>query len=233
MAENTSQNPSLPFPHVDACDLKLKHPFTMMTIGPSGCGKTTFILALIKERKSVISPPPDRVIYAYKTYQKAFDKVMREAGDVEFVQGLNFTTVPGQRTLLLLDDLMLESLPLGHLFTVRSHHESISVIYVAHNLFHQSPEFRLAALNTNYYALFASIRGLGQVNYLAKQIFAHQKDRQRKMISAYVDATKKPFSYLFLDLRTETSDALRLRADILPQEGFKFRDCALTKAYPL
>ena len=228
MAERT-----LPFPTIEQRTVKLKHPFSMIITGSSGCGKTDWILQLIKHRDAMITPKITRVIYSYKKYQRVFDAVLKEGG-VEFVLTNDYTINPDDNTLLILDDQLLETgVPLAELFTVRVHHESISCIYVSHTLFRNDPQFRLASLNTNYFVLFKSVRGPAQVNHLAHQLFLHDRERSRRLIKAYADATRKPYTYLLIDLLPTTPDSVRLRAEILPHEGHVVSGVPLTKSYPL
>ena len=225
----------LPFQKITGGIVKFHHPFSCLAVGPSSAGKTHFLLSLIKHRHAMITPRIDRVVYCYKRYQKVFDDVIRQGdGGVEFVLGHEYKHDPKQNTLLILDDMLLEaSLPLAEIFTVRVHHDNLSVIYVSHTLFYNDPQFRLASLNTQYFILFRSPRGHGQVSHLAGQIFTHDKFKRRKLVRAYADATLEPFSYLLVDLLPLTPNTVRLRADILPTEGLNVEGKALTKSYPL
>ena len=225
---------TIPFPDVNSGIIKLKHPSSTILAGPSGSGKTEWLLRLIKHRRSMFSPVPTRVIYSYKRYQGIFDAAIRDLG-VEFCLGNSYTIDPKERTLLILDDQLLDNtVPLAELFTVTSHHDSCSVIFVSHSVFRANdPDFRLASLNTNYFIVFKSFRGLGQINFLAHQIFVNQKEKSKRLVRAYVHATKRPYGYLLIDLLPQTPDSVRLRADILPDEGATYSGHALTKSYPL
>ena len=205
-----------------------------MVCGPSGSGKTRWILNLVKHRNALITPKITRVVYSYRAYQKAFDDAIEDGLKIEFVYGDDYVIDPSENTLLIVDDQLLNSsFPLGHTFTVRVHHESLSCIFVTHNLFHKDPEFRLASLNAHYVALFKSIRNVGQVNTLARQLFTHDREKARKMIKAYSSATRDPYTYLLIDLRPCTPDHVRLRSHVLPHEGPTFGAIKLTKTYPL
>ena len=99
----------------------------------------------------------------------------------------------------------------GYIGSVINDHCSGSVL--------QTRAFRLAALNAQYYVLFKSIRGAGQIATLARQVFAGQKGKGKRLMEAYSKATRTPFSYLVLDLHPETPEAMRFRSHILPGEG--------------
>ena len=178
----------------------------------------------------MFNPSIQRVIYCYGQYQTIFD----ELNDVEFVQGPDYERLldPGVRTLLILDDLMSDpNLNLTRLFTVTSHHFNLSVFFVVHNIFYPHPSFRTAMLNTQYVMLFRSVRGLSQVSALARQIAGHGTGQSTRIVSAYQDATRKPYTYLLIDMHPQTPDHLRLRAQILPDEGEQILGCRLASVY--
>ena len=148
-----------------------------------------------------------------------------EGLNIEFVYRDDYIIDPNENMLLIVDHQLLNSsFPLGHTFTVRVHHESLSRVFVTHNLFHK---------DTHYVALFKSIRNVGQVNTLARHLFTHDREKARKMIKAYVLATRDPYTYLLIDLRPCTPDHVRLRSRVLPDEGPTFDTINLTKIYPL
>ena len=198
-----------------------KHPATAVVAGPSGSGKTTFLMSLIEHKSTAFTPEPSRIILCYKQFQPAYEKLLSRT-DVQLVQGCKgYTLCPDTRTLLIIDDFSSESeeASIGELFSVSSHHLNTSAFYVTHNLFLQTRAFRLAALNAQYYVLFKSIRGAGQIATLARQVFAGQKGKGKRLMEAYSNATRTPFSYLVLDLHPEMPEAMRFRSHILPGEG--------------
>ena len=198
-----------------------KHPATAVVAGPSGSGKTTFLMSLIEHKSTAFTPEPSRIILCYKQFQPAYEKLLSRT-DVQLVQGCKgYTLCPDTRTLLIIDDFSSESeeASIGELFSVSSHHLNTSVFYVTHNLFLQTRAFRLTALNAQYYVLFKSIRGAGQIATLARQVFAGQKGKGKRLMEAYSNTTRTPFSYLVLDLHPETPEAMRFRSHILPGEG--------------
>ena len=101
------------------------------------------------------------------------------------------------------------------LFTKGSHHCNLSVIYVVQNLFHQAKESRTISLNSQYIVLFNNPRDRSRILHLAKQMYPGQT---RFMVKAYTDATNKPFSYLFVDLKPNCPEENRLRSNIFPGE---------------
>lgn len=74
---------------------------------------------------------------------------------------------------------------------------------------------REITLNAHYLVLCKNRRDLSQITHLGKQLFPRHA---RYFQEVYDDATKKPFSYLFIDLRSDTPEELRLRTQILPNQ---------------
>ena len=119
---------------------------------------------------------------------------------------------PGPK-LIVIDDLMSEANSredVNHLFT-RGRHLDTSVAFLVQNFHNKEKYMRENTLNADYLALFKNPRDTTIVSHLAQQM------GQRKFImDAYNLATRdKPFSYLFVDLRSDTDERLRLRSDLL------------------
>lgn len=208
---------------------KLRTPFTCIVAGATGSGKTEFVLRLLRYRDALLDPPVNRVIYSYERYQSKFD----EMKGVEFVKGSDYTLRRGDNTLLIIDDQMnVKESDLVRLFTVDSHHLNVSVIYITQNLFQQSKEYRTVALNAQYLFLFKSPRAIQQVTILASQLFPRGSNSSRAFVDAYKHATLNPFSYLMVDLKPDTPERLRVRANVLPNEGEPFiGDVRLSHCY--
>ena len=120
--------------------------------------------------------------------------------------------------LLILDDMMsqLGSEQVAEVFTRGSHHRDVSVIAVMQNMFHQSKCQRTMRLNTHYMVLFKNPRDASQIQHLVRQMYPQDPlylvdDYDRVM-------SLRPYSYLFMDLKQETPEYLRLRANILKDE---------------
>ena len=199
--------------HVDF-DPAFRHPSTYMVVSPSQSGKSRFVVKLIRCARSMINPPPERVIWCYGSHQPELILELRDAA--EFFEGIPNVDdlLDGRRTLLIIDDLMSETDDrVTNLFTKGLHHKNVSVVYVSQNLYNKGRENRTISLNTHYLVLFKNPRDAAQISHLGKQIFP---ERTRYFRDAYADATSRPFGYLLIDLRTTTPDELRLRTDIFP-----------------
>ena len=140
--------------------------------------------------------------------------------DVEFQQSLA-DVGKLESCLLVLDDIM-DSLESGvaNLFTKGSHHKNISVISVTQIVFHQSRFQRTISLNTHYMVLFKNPRYASQIQYLGGQMYPKDPEYLVQMYERVM--TLGPYSYLFIDLRQETPDNIRLRANILEDEERHF-----------
>ena len=83
----------------------------------------------------MMTPKPDRILRCYGEYQTLYGTVK----GIEFQQGLPDldNLDPREKHLIILDDLMDETdQRVASLFTKKSHHRNISVMYIVQNLFH-------------------------------------------------------------------------------------------------
>ena len=122
------------------------------------------------------------------------------------------------RNLIVIDDQMIEAGKdnrIVNLFTKGSHHRNLSVIYIVQNLFHQGKLNRSLSLNSHYLVLFNNPRDKQQILTLAKQMYLSET---AWFIKKYEEAVRRPFGYLFVDLRPTTPDRCRLRTNVLPGE---------------
>ncbi|XP_048252517.1 E3 ubiquitin-protein ligase TRIM56-like [Haliotis rufescens] len=115
---------------------------------------------------------------------------------------------------LVIDDLLgdntkEEETEVLRWFTKKSHHRNTSVLYLTQNLFAQSPQHRTISLNAHYMVLFKNPRDALQIDSLARQVFPGKVPFLRE---AYEDATREPYTYLFLDLKPTTLQDHRVRA---------------------
>jgi hypothetical protein len=191
-----------------------KHPFTGIIAGPTGSGKSVFTFKFINEAVSMISPPPEKIIYCYGEYQTMFN----EYPHIIFNEGLpDLAQFDGkERTLLILDDLMTETNDsVSNIFTKVSHHRNVSVLYLTQNLFYKSKQNRTISLNAHYIVLFKNPRDAMQVATLGRQMYP---GKSKFLIEAFKDATEKPFGYLLLDLKPDTDEQYRVRTNIFTDE---------------
>lgn len=192
----------------------LKAPFTSFIAGPSGCGKTQLMLRIIKHADEMIQPSPTKIIWCYGIYQREFDKWP----NVEFMEGLpNSAEDIASGSLLIIDDLMAETdSRVTEIFTKSSHHRSISCFYLTQNIYYAGKHNRTMNLNTHYMFLFKNPRDATQIQCLSRQMNPHSP---RLLEEAFIDATsQKSFEYLFVDLKSDTDDKMRIRSRIFPDD---------------
>jgi hypothetical protein len=195
-------------------DVRLKHAFTCTVAGPTSSGKTWFVFRLIKHVESMITPPPEKIVYCYGEFQSMF----AEYPTVEFQEGLpSVDQFDGrQRVLLIIDDLMNEAdRNVCNLFTKLSHHRNVSVVFITQNLFHKNKFVRTMKLNIHYIVMFKNPRDASQVAILARQMYP---GKSQFVVEAYEDATKEPHCYLLIDLRPDTDDRYRISTKIFPDD---------------
>ena len=200
--------------------MMLSHPFSLLVSGGRGVGKTVFTKKLLKHKSSMIENTPQRIIWCYGKHQPLlFEELLKIEPSVEYVEGIpeNLSSMFDQKipSLLILDDLMDEggdSKAVSQLFT-RGRHDNMSVIFLTQNLFH--PKQRNISLNSDYMVVFKNVRDKSQFTNLSKQFMPNHTSFLKWV---YEDATKLPHSYLFLDMKPDTDERIRIRTNILPGE---------------
>ena len=195
----------------------LQHPFTAMICGATSSGKTVLTRSILKEYKTTtsISKEPLNVIYCYGAYQSLFERKIPKV-NITYHEGL--ITAEGieeiKPDMIIIDDLMTElsnNPELSALFTKKSHHLNISVIFITQNIFPQGKEMRNVSLNTTYIFLMKAIRDKSQIVRFAAQ-YAPKKTQE--FMAAFEDATKEPYSYLLIDMSRTCPEELRLRTNV-------------------
>ena len=158
----------------------------------------------------------------YAEWQDAYRRDFKPNGaPIEFREGLpqmaDYSSDNEKRKLLILDDLMRESSSdvILDLFTKDSRHKNISVIFVTQNVFHKGKAQRDISLNIKYLVSIKNPCDRAQIHHLARLIFPEDSAFLRE---AYLDATREPHSYLFIDLSQAYLDEL-FRAKIFPNDG--------------
>lgn len=193
---------------------KLIHPSNCILAGPTGSGKTVFVKKLIDFK--MFEPMPTHIVYCYGVYQPLFNSMK----NVTFEEGLPSNLGSLRNALIIIDDLMTElagDTRLSNLFTKGSHHRNLSVIFITQNFFHQGKEMRNIHLNSHYIVLYKNPRDKSQVTHLARQMFP---GKTKAFQEIYQDATAPAYGYLFIDLRPETDERLRMRTGIFPQDKY-------------
>jgi hypothetical protein len=206
-------------------EVYLKHPFTMVVSGPTGSGKTFWVLQLIKKSWTASHPAPEKITVCYSEWQPLYDELKElckedDTPSVEFIQGVPDNIIERFDghfpQWLMIDDLMHEagdSKTVSMLFTKGSHHRNISVVLILQNFFLKSKEMRTISLNAQYLVLFKNPRDKTIITHIGKQVFPGSV---KKLQQIFDEVTRnKPYSYIFIDLKPETCDDLRLLQNVL------------------
>lgn len=210
-------------------DVSFKFPFSWCVCGGSGSGKTTHVLNFLTYKDELMSISDCRnVIYHYKEWQPLFDHFKTKNIVTDWVQGVPSLSEIKEKieengesgTLLIIDDFyhMLNQ-DIVEMFTVLAHHGNMSVILLAQSLFGVGKNnfYRTISLNSTYLTVFKNPRDNQQIATLARQL---RPNKWRWIVDAYYEATKKPYTYLFIDNHQKTCEELRIRSSILPNEGY-------------
>jgi len=88
-----------------------------------------------------------------------------------------------------------------------------SLVFITQNLFYKSSIQRNISLNLHYMVIMKNRRDKSQINHLARQLCPIEPNY---VVSAYEDATRFSYSYLFIDFTPNAPDELHLRAFIFP-----------------
>lgn len=221
---NSNFAPVIPMAQEKCQRFQLVHPFTCMVAGMTGSGKTVWVQSLLQQAQTVIDQPPERIIWCYSQWQNAYTQLSMMIPTIEFVKGIPESLENDSyldvniRNLIVIDDQMIEAGKdnrIVNLFTKGSHHRNLSVIYIVQNLFHQGKGNRSISLNSHYLVLFKNPRDKLQILTLAKQMYPSET---AWFIKEYEEAVRRPFGYLFVDLKPTTPDRCRLRTNVLPGE---------------
>ena len=185
----------------------------MLVSGPTGCGKTMWVKKLFEKRDLVCSPKPEKITYFYGEYQESFDEI----DGVDFKQDLFDIDKIGSNEpeWMIIDDLMLESSSneiRSNLFTRATHHRNSSVILLNQNFFCKGKENKNITLNAQYLVLFKNPRDKNIATSIARQMYP---GRIKKFQTIFETATEQPYSYLFIDLKPETPDEIRLMSNVM------------------
>jgi hypothetical protein len=208
-------------------DFRFNIPFRVLVCGPSQSGKTFLTHKILKYKRELFVHSPEKVLFFYNQWQDIYDRMSADGSVTEFVKGKParehfealasaYSDTAGGSLVIIDDGALHIDVAMAELFTVFSHHQKISCIFISQVLFSNKPFYRTLTLNVGYIILCKNPRdSMGIVNF-AKQFMPGKSTYVR---AVYEDATKKPFGYLLIDLTQQTPQSLRLRTNIFPDEA--------------
>lgn len=182
----------------------------MAVVGPSGSGKTELIYKML--RGSTFYPKFEKIYFFYRENQPLYSKMTKEL-NIEFVSCIDFDMIEKLENCLLIFDDSCEEIYDDKRFAkiaTSGRHRKLHVIFVKHNLFHQSKNSRTIDLNTTHVILFKSPRDVNQIVYFGKQL-----NKAPFLKEAFEKATVDSFGHLLIDFNPRTSDALRYSSNIV------------------
>jgi hypothetical protein len=196
--------------------LKFKIPAGMVIAGPSSSGKSTLMMKLMRHANEMFEPRPAEIVYAYGQYHKFIPKLQSEG--ITTHPGLpseEFLNARRRPLLLVMDDLMMSASDnyLTDLYTKKNHHQQIFSCFLSQNLYDK--HLRVARNNSQYIILTRAPNALLSIRTLGSQLFPKQLNY---FIDAYNQATKENYGYIVLDLHPASSQQLRIRTNIFPDE---------------
>ena len=178
-------------------DITLKENFKVFISGPSRCGKTFFVADLLQNLGTIARQPPSFIIYIYKVWQWKFDE-MKTLVHVFLEDNENCVEkikeyATGMPILIVFDD-MLNSKSLSNLaplFTVDGRHMNMSLIFLTQRMFVNN-----------------------EIRTLAQQI----TPGSLHLIKIYIEATRDPFSYLFINLTQECQPEVKFLSQLFNKD---------------
>ena len=197
-------------------DIRLKENFKLFISGPSRCGKTFFISELLENIDTLAKDPPETIIYVYKIWQSKFDEMKSVVhGFIEdnenIIQQIKEIAL-GQSIFVIFDDLINSKslVDIATLFTVDGRHMNMSMAFLSQRMFVNNEHFRQISQNCDYFCIFKNPRNSSEIRTLAQQLTPGSLD----LIEIYKEATKKPFTYLLINLTQECDQNVKYLSNI-------------------
>lgn len=194
-------------------DIRFCENFKIFACGPSRCGKTCFIIDIIQNLENIAKVHPQKIIYIYKVWQQKFDELQQSGLVHHFIQDQNNLVTKIKKicnkesSLIVFDDLINSSnlQEIADLFLVDGRHSNYSLIFLSQRMFVNKESFRQISNNCDYFAIFKNPRNSSEVRVLAQQLTPGSLE----LINIYSEATKEPFSYLFINLTQECEENVK------------------------
>ena len=181
----------------------------MALVGPSGSGKSQLIHKMLIG--GTFYPKFEKTYFFYQEFQPLYTQMQHDL-DIEFVSCIDFEMIEKLENCLLIFDDSCEEIYEDKRFlkiATSGRHKKVHVIFVKHNLFHQSKNSRTIDLNTTHVILFNSPRDVNQITYFGKQL-----NKTLFLKDCFRKATSETFGHLLIDFDLNSSDSLRYVSNI-------------------
>ena len=202
-------------------DVRLKENFKLFISGPSRCGKTFFVADLLQNIYTFAKQPPSLVVYIYKVWQSKFDEMNNVVHifleDQKDIVDKIKEYATGSPILVVFDDMINSSSlsELAPLFTVDARHMNMTLVFLTQRMFVNDEYFRQISQNCDYFIIFKNPRNSSEIRTLAQQI----TPGSLHLINMYIEATKEPFSYLFINLTQECPPEIKYLSQFFMREN--------------
>ena len=197
-------------------DSRIKTPCSMLISGCSQAGKTQWCLNLLKNAERIFTKTPQHVFWFYGV-ETTTTNALANKENITLVKGIpenGFDDYLLSDSLFIIDDLLLESgenIHVTNLFTRESHHKKITIVLILQDLFSYGKHRKTFLRNSHYLVLYKTPLDKSSIYTIAQRIMPKNI---RLFISIFETATKKPYSYLFIDGRANTPEEARFRSNI-------------------
>jgi hypothetical protein len=196
-------------------DARLKIASGCIVVGPSQSGKTEWCKKLLLCSKDVFDEKINKIYWYYGAWNRGLVKINEmkiEDKEGERVVILIREGMPEKmneiepNSIVIVDDSMGEDF--AKIFSVWPHHVPCFICKVTQNLFHKRAD-RSTNINSQYIVFMNNPGDLNSVQTVATHM-------RKPWISDVMrdEISSDPYGYLFLDLRQETPDIIRVRTNI-------------------
>ena len=192
----------------------------MLVCGASRCGKSEFVKSLLKNPQ-IWQKYPEKVTISYLANKSQYNDVPY-ATLVHGLPDLDEFTSNDKFETLVIDDgsalLTQKNNSLLSLFTLDSHHNNKTIIYVCHNPF--MSHARTLRLQCNYLVFFPNAVDGTYIENFARQSYQREHN---VFMDAFKEASSRPYGYLWYNAQPNCPRDHRLLTNIFeePQVLYK------------
>ena len=178
-------------------------------------------MKLLADRNKLVHKPPKRIIWSYTVDQPLHKELKHKMPEIEFVYGLPEDILdkinPSEGSFLILDDAMFsqQRKEVAELFIKGAHHYKLGLIMITQQIFGRQRYSRTISTNVSNIVLMKQRADLVGVDILGRQLFPKSANF---FMQVYSDATKSAFSYLFITLKPDFEEDLRLLTGVFADE---------------